>query len=393
MGIKISALSAVSSAQLTDVFPVVQGGTTYKESLMQVSTLFQSVFLPLAGGTMTGDIDLGAHSLTNGTLATSVQVPVGSLDNGTSASSSTFWRGDGTWASAGGGGVWTAGGTNSGYGGDGSTSVGTSSNSLAYGSGGTSVNGISTVNLGDLVTWQGNYGLMAGQNITGGGNGANFSFMFGDRIQCSNNQRQYGMGTFNQYNNEAVFGFGTSLNMNALLTFAFGFSNTLGGQRSFVIGNYAVTTNAGAHIYADSNVTTKNDSGVDTASHYFNGGHFFYTNAGSNLSFNIDANNNCVTGFGTANSGVLFVAPASGSTTTLTIANTNVVFTNATLTAAQTIVLPTTNVQNGQIIEIKFNSAVSAITWTGTVGSGVPTTATAGMYLKLIYDSGNSTWY
>jgi hypothetical protein len=41
-GIKISDLPAASSAQLTDVFPVDQGATTYKESNSQLLTLFQA---------------------------------------------------------------------------------------------------------------------------------------------------------------------------------------------------------------------------------------------------------------------------------------------------------------------------------------------------------------
>lgn len=39
-GIKISALPAVASALFTDFFPVVQGGATSKETLLQVGTLF-----------------------------------------------------------------------------------------------------------------------------------------------------------------------------------------------------------------------------------------------------------------------------------------------------------------------------------------------------------------
>ena len=41
-GIKISALPAAASSQLTDLFPAVQTGTTKKETLNQVFSLFQS---------------------------------------------------------------------------------------------------------------------------------------------------------------------------------------------------------------------------------------------------------------------------------------------------------------------------------------------------------------
>ncbi len=61
-GVKISALPAVGAAQLTDIFPVVQAGTTFKETVSQLSTLISSTltgtFVPLAGGTMTGPLIL-----------------------------------------------------------------------------------------------------------------------------------------------------------------------------------------------------------------------------------------------------------------------------------------------------------------------------------------------
>ena len=46
-GIKISDLPAVPSAQLSDVFPVDQGATTYKESNSQLFSLFQTEGEPL----------------------------------------------------------------------------------------------------------------------------------------------------------------------------------------------------------------------------------------------------------------------------------------------------------------------------------------------------------
>lgn len=55
MGVKISALPPIVTPALTDVFPVVQGGVTYKESGTQFASLFVSLAsLPLAvnlGGT------------------------------------------------------------------------------------------------------------------------------------------------------------------------------------------------------------------------------------------------------------------------------------------------------------------------------------------------------
>ncbi len=63
--IKISALPAISAEQLTDIFPVVQGGITSKSTIAQLVTLINSDavltgFVPIAGGTMTGPLILNA---------------------------------------------------------------------------------------------------------------------------------------------------------------------------------------------------------------------------------------------------------------------------------------------------------------------------------------------
>lgn len=55
-GVKISNLPAIVTPALTDVFPVVQAGVTYKETITQLGTLL----LPISGGTMTGNLILNA---------------------------------------------------------------------------------------------------------------------------------------------------------------------------------------------------------------------------------------------------------------------------------------------------------------------------------------------
>lgn len=60
MPVKITELPPVASAQLADIFPVVQGGQTSQESNSQLMTLINNnaAFLPLGGGTLTGNLSL-----------------------------------------------------------------------------------------------------------------------------------------------------------------------------------------------------------------------------------------------------------------------------------------------------------------------------------------------
>lgn len=59
-GVKISALPAIVTPNVTDVFPVVQAGVTYKETVAQLGTLM----LLLSGGTMTGNLTLAGDPTT-----------------------------------------------------------------------------------------------------------------------------------------------------------------------------------------------------------------------------------------------------------------------------------------------------------------------------------------
>ena len=83
MGVKISNLPAIASPALSDIFPVVQGGVTYKESITQLSALLSTVGVSTITGTANQVIassSTGAVTLSlPQSIATTSNVTFGSL--------------------------------------------------------------------------------------------------------------------------------------------------------------------------------------------------------------------------------------------------------------------------------------------------------------------------
>lgn len=82
MGVKISALPSVAVPALSDVFPIVQSGVTYKESIMQLSTLITSSAITITGTAdqITASAPTGAVTLSlPQDIATTSDVTFGSV--------------------------------------------------------------------------------------------------------------------------------------------------------------------------------------------------------------------------------------------------------------------------------------------------------------------------